>query len=501
MRPSFQEVYMDLATSIARRSTCVRTSSSGERMAVGCVITSTDFRKVLAVGYNGNASGLPNQCDSTTPGACGCFISSTLVRASSVERAYRRRYVGDVLRIVTRNNNVTVTPNHPVLAPGRGWIPAEALAVNDHLLQMKRGENELASAPHNYDGVPIEQVFESLLVTGRLVRRSGTGHDFHGDGLVDEDVDVVSADGRLTAHGEPGPLKLVRDPALSRPFQETPPLSASSSVLGTPRARSSRESRDARRPLVSFEEPRLSQSLFHHDASYSEHSRDGGSGLSTLVSGGHLLDGHRKHGLPFVSAEVLGSLAQDPTFTQTILNGGVRDPELLSEHKYGLASQVALDQVIHIQRQHRTTHVYNLQTSTGWYSAGRGDMLAKNCLHAEENAVINCDVSRDTKKVVFCTHLPCKMCSKRLVNLGNVVHVLYLNDYRLRDSLEIFREVNIRAEMMLEWRLEKVVAQWHNNDFGELPLPNVLRKMFGFTFQEINEWQAQGTIPERLKKA
>jgi len=67
-RPSFQEVYMDFAESISRRSTC-------SRLQVGTVITTTDYRKVLAVGYNGNASGLSNGCDRDDPGNCGCLHS------------------------------------------------------------------------------------------------------------------------------------------------------------------------------------------------------------------------------------------------------------------------------------------------------------------------------------------------------------------------------------------------------------------------------------------
>ena len=67
-RPMFETIYMGLAASLARRATC-------ERLRVGTVITTTDFRKVLAVGYNGNASGLPNRCDSPEPGSCGCLHS------------------------------------------------------------------------------------------------------------------------------------------------------------------------------------------------------------------------------------------------------------------------------------------------------------------------------------------------------------------------------------------------------------------------------------------
>ncbi len=67
-RPSFEKIYMSLANSLADRSTC-------GRLRVGTVITTTDFRKVLAVGYNGNATGLPNCCDREEPGNCGCLHS------------------------------------------------------------------------------------------------------------------------------------------------------------------------------------------------------------------------------------------------------------------------------------------------------------------------------------------------------------------------------------------------------------------------------------------
>ena len=67
-RPSFQKIYLRLALELAKRSTC-------KRLQVGTVITSVDFRKVLAVGYNGNASGLANTCDREEPGNCGCLHS------------------------------------------------------------------------------------------------------------------------------------------------------------------------------------------------------------------------------------------------------------------------------------------------------------------------------------------------------------------------------------------------------------------------------------------
>lgn len=67
-RPEFPVIYLRLAMALAERSTCVR-------LQVGTVITSTDYRKVLAVGYNGNATGLPNRCDRDEAGNCGCLHS------------------------------------------------------------------------------------------------------------------------------------------------------------------------------------------------------------------------------------------------------------------------------------------------------------------------------------------------------------------------------------------------------------------------------------------
>ncbi len=52
------EVYMRMAEELAKRSTC-------SRLQVGTVVTDAKLENVLAIGYNGNAKGLPNRCDST----------------------------------------------------------------------------------------------------------------------------------------------------------------------------------------------------------------------------------------------------------------------------------------------------------------------------------------------------------------------------------------------------------------------------------------------------
>jgi dCMP deaminase len=50
---------------------------------VGTVLTDAHLENVVAIGYNGNARGFPNRCDSPEPGRCGCIHSeqNALVKA------------------------------------------------------------------------------------------------------------------------------------------------------------------------------------------------------------------------------------------------------------------------------------------------------------------------------------------------------------------------------------------------------------------------------------
>lgn len=84
MRPSFNQIYMQLAHDLAARSTC-------GRLQVGTVISSWDYRRILAVGYNGGAAGLSNECDSDQPGQCGHIHSeeNAIINCTQREPAMR----------------------------------------------------------------------------------------------------------------------------------------------------------------------------------------------------------------------------------------------------------------------------------------------------------------------------------------------------------------------------------------------------------------------------
>ncbi len=63
-RPTWDEVWMKTAEILSERS-------YDPRHKVGSVVVTQDNTQVLAVGYNGNYAGGPNQVESSTPGESG----------------------------------------------------------------------------------------------------------------------------------------------------------------------------------------------------------------------------------------------------------------------------------------------------------------------------------------------------------------------------------------------------------------------------------------------
>jgi len=79
------EVYMRMAEELAKRSTC-------SRLQVGTVVTDQLLENVLAIGYNGNARGLPNKCDKVVfISASPCVMCAKLIINSGVTHVFYRK--------------------------------------------------------------------------------------------------------------------------------------------------------------------------------------------------------------------------------------------------------------------------------------------------------------------------------------------------------------------------------------------------------------------------
>ena len=70
MRPSWDEIWMNIAREVSRRS-------PDELHKVGTIIVTSDNTQVLSLGYNGDQAGGPNQRESSSPGESG-FIHSEM---------------------------------------------------------------------------------------------------------------------------------------------------------------------------------------------------------------------------------------------------------------------------------------------------------------------------------------------------------------------------------------------------------------------------------------
>lgn len=124
-----------------------------------------------------------------------CLVPGGFVLAESVISESRRFYSGKVITLKTSaGNEITITPNHPVLTD-RGFVPADGLTEGDKIIEASgKYGSLLRETPNN---INIKSVLnEELHAFMQTVSRSacsveGTPEQFHGDGCVDQKVDIV----------------------------------------------------------------------------------------------------------------------------------------------------------------------------------------------------------------------------------------------------------------------------------------------------------------------
>ena len=88
MRPDWDSVWMRTAHIIAERS-------YDPRHQVGAVVVTQDNTQVLAVGYNGNYAGGPNEVESSSPGESGMIHAeiNALLKMDYNNPKYKKLYV------------------------------------------------------------------------------------------------------------------------------------------------------------------------------------------------------------------------------------------------------------------------------------------------------------------------------------------------------------------------------------------------------------------------
>lgn len=277
-----------------------------------------------------------------------CFVAETRIEASGIERAFKRTYDGPLVEIVTGNRRLTGTPNHPILTD-RGWVMMGALVEGDDLVcgtlreRVGLGDPDVENVPPRFD-----ELFGSLAQSGVTKRVVGGVEDFHGDGLETE-VEVVAQDRLLRYRGEPTGLEHLQQVTFDLRDH------ASGDLLPAGSRFSAKPESSRRSPLTAY---RCISCR--------------GKGLSRLRTGTRQSD---YHGL---RARAHFDSGQRDVPAESDFGSA----EVARKSFESLASEVSLDRVIKVNRcrmlsTSRSAHVYNLQTTTGWYTAN--GVVVSNC--------------------------------------------------------------------------------------------------------------------------
>lgn len=271
-----------------------------------------------------------------------CFIGSTSVSAFGASRAYRRWFEGEIITVNIGEKSFGATPNHPILT-NRGFVFTKDLKVGDSLAQFCNWTDTSMVYPNNnYIETRIEQIFDSLIVAngGATATVPAATEHFHGDGIIDGEVDIVNTTSFLG-----------NDIAEVLNDIENDNFGFSKFCLSGLQSKSALE----QFVLRNFATPSSAIGSFN---SCLPSDRTGSSGLSKL-------------------SFALGSDVQPKSLELAAQNGTMIAADSINDAHTAFASQISFVQVTDLIVSEFRGHVYNLETIDGWYIAE--SIIVSNC--------------------------------------------------------------------------------------------------------------------------
>src|SRR5713101_4916521 len=425
-RIPLEEVYMRMAEELAKRSTCAR-------LQVGSVITTGDLTQVLGIGYNGNAKGLPNRCDSDQPGNCGCFAAGSLVMTEHGQVRIERIKVGD--RVLTHKNRY-----RPVTELFRHQHSGAMV----HLFLETRSDSNLQRRKTATPEHPF------------LVRREGEVDWVKaGDVRPGDELAVVAKDCMVCGRPIPHFRRMC------------PQCFTESSKSVAMRERHSRRmtERNPMRGIHRYDPSRsaLSQQLLQKDTTrkvYQElvglKSRFETQGFRAIV-----IDHTVRPDLILIGdGKVIGVEYDTRLFPKNAAKYEDR-PDVRNQY----------DDILWIKRDRMTwdlhegafvwaavsatkavdvdVPVYNFEVDED-HSYVCQSAVVHNCIHSEQNALIKAGAQLPGK-VMFVSASPCVMCAKMIIN-ANVARVYYREAYRDPAGLNVLRQAGVETIHYDRWR-------------------------------------------------
>lgn len=338
-----------------------------------------------------------------------CVAESTVVEGAEALQGYRAPYSGPVVTLrFASGKELTVTPNHAILTP-RGFVRARFLNKGDKAVSGHGLQHILASAPDYKDFYQAPALIEDIVASfqrGRNVMAQGTQSrnmvssiDFHGDErFIDGDIEIKSSERllesevRYSSLGYPSSQQEIRDSG----ELESPLHRLSSALEGSRGRRSS--------PLglvgilgqsdplvgghsgitqsyggshVAFLKSRFLEQL---NKSRSMHPSFVGQ-LDISFTSSVALKERQKRVTEFDLAQGRQPLSRTrhlvASASQPTLQGDTTDPQLASYLLEGFPGFIATDEIVDVDLHWYRGHVYDLSTSTRWYTAN--SIVAHNC--------------------------------------------------------------------------------------------------------------------------
>lgn len=134
-----------------------------------------------------------------------CVLGDTKVLADGVKVATRMNYSGEVVKLSTKNGRtITTTPNH-ILLTTRGWVLAKNITKSDQVIAYSdRVKPFMGNNTIDGDIPTISEQFITASESDGVVssKMPATTKDFKGDGIKDEEIDVIFVDGFLSNKGK-----------------------------------------------------------------------------------------------------------------------------------------------------------------------------------------------------------------------------------------------------------------------------------------------------------
>lgn len=350
--------------------------------------------------YSGNKYSFSNPPADGNPGEpIQCIPGdSHLNNGCGVEKLYRRGYTGKLTELVTKTGEtLRATSNHPVLTQ-RGWVAIEDVNLGDYIFKsVNNGVNIFSTSEGNIQNAKptFTEIFDTVAKFTPPIRYGGTREQFHGDGVINEDVYIID-----TTRGLPSNFEILLDKEICQNFFTYANRFLDDSFLPTDRSTlhvfntlwPTPDSivRGASKLLSLFgcesthsDEVRLTavSGLY---AGIQKSSSDNTSvhtilfGYKKLTEAGYIISNDvvvRKIFaiMRFISSNISFKSSAFDKFTSmsaadTKFTSNITDMDTFSIKPYC---------VVHKSFSDFSAQVYNLQTTTGWYVSQ--DYIIKNC--------------------------------------------------------------------------------------------------------------------------